>query len=590
MRYPQYETRLYEDSTGFVLHSNIPNEDLVAVQAVVDHEIRPVTCRLRLVNAIHAGATPIDVTQDYENELWLHDSPLSVPALNQLLGLADPDVPMGGLDATPDGGWIFKSFEALDEVQRNQLHSAMKTLGFTADVQFETVPRPDQNPPRPSGGVAAFDLSLMSSRSERLGPGVRLLLAQDEDEWRVFLKQRGMREPMQPTIDESGDCLFDAADKSDVRLSELLTLYERVNLIPDHSDPSWMQRHGIGMVDLQELIGLGRCKIILPFSAARYAPALLEAVAEVDREALVLSRSLARRTIIAGQAKDPLLYGPFTASQRAGMLSLLHLTTNGAGGAEGVLSQSYASILRNQHYAFMMNGATACLGGGIGAYLGELIFRLKGKDARLELSTAGAAVEWALGLGAALIPRSFSGGYDETGNCHTVASFISRSKGKPVDPVAPRMHTLVDGLLALADVPAMEVARNFKGAPAQRFRTLAARLMRQAPSMESMEEVVQQINAETQKFERRRDRLKKWQLDTVAVGVLAKPVADAFDARFGYYASVGASVLYNLLSARAPERVKEEVGTVTAVMQGLMLGASLDAVIVSRSRARLPNG
>lgn len=68
-RYPQYETRLYEDSTGFVLHSNIPNEDLVAVQAVVDNEIRSVTCCLRLVNAIHAGATPIDVTQDYEKEL-----------------------------------------------------------------------------------------------------------------------------------------------------------------------------------------------------------------------------------------------------------------------------------------------------------------------------------------------------------------------------------------------------------------------------------------------------------------------------------------------------------------------------------------
>ncbi len=586
-RYPQYETTLYEDAMGFVLHSDIPNESLAELQATVDNKIRPVTCRLRLANVIPAEAVFVDDTQEYGSELWLHDSPLTVVGLNVLLGLAESDLPLGILDASADGRWIFKSFETLDGIQCTKVRSAMRVLGFSADVQFETVERPPQNQLQQTKAVTSFDLALVSSRAERLGYGTRQLLAQDEDEWRSFLRCRSTQETLQPSVNERGDCLFDAADTSDVRLSELLTLYERVNLIPDHGDLSWMARHGIDMADLQEMIELGRCRIILPLSAARYAPTLLDAVAEVDREGLVLSRSLAKRTIIAGQSKDPLLYGPFSAAQKSGMLSLIHRVGIGSGNLEGVLSQSYATILQGQHHSFMMNGAAACLQSGIGSFIGELIFRLHGRDARLELGTAGAAVEWAIGLGAALIPRRFLGGYDETGNCHIVASFISRSHGRPADPVAPRMHTLVDGLLALADVPAMDVARNFRGMPAQRFRTMAARLLSQVPSMESMTEVVQSINAETQKFERRLSRLKKWQLDTAAVAVLAKPVADVFDARLGYYASAGASVLYQLLAAKAPERLKAEVATMATIMQGLMLGASLDAVIVSRSRARL---
>jgi hypothetical protein len=348
-----------------------------------------------------------------------------------------------------------------------------------------------------------------------------------------------------------------------------------------------MQRHGIDNKELGTLVELGRCKIVLPFPLDRYAPDMIEAIADVDSNALILSRTLATRTITVGQNKDPLLYAPFSASQKAKLLSLLDLLPQRVPGFEGVLSASYAAVLKNQHHGFMMNGATACLGSGIGAYLGELIYRMRGQDARLELGVAGASVEWALGLGSALIPRSFGEGYDETNNCHSVASFISRSRGKPVDPVAKRMHTVVDGLLALADVPATEVARNFNGTNAQRFRSLATRLLHEAPTQADMEDAVRQINAETRVFERRQSRLKKWKLDTAAVLVLTKPLADTVDERVGYYASTGAAWLYELLKDRMPSQVQEEIGTMVAIMQGLMLGSSLDAVIVSRSRAEM---
>lgn len=588
IRYPQYETYLYENAGRYFLYSNVPEEELAVIQKIVHEQIRPMTCPLGLVNLVPVDGVLLDDTQSYEKELWLNDAPLSVPDLNRLLGLVDPTLPIGGIDYSFDhDSWLFKSFEPLSGGQRDQLRVAMKTLGIETDVQFETVNRPSGEAPTVTHSAGPLDLALATSRSAQLAPQVRQLLARDEDEWRDFLKQRSAHAPLQASIDERGECLFDAADKSDVRLSELLTLYERINLIPDHTDSHWLRRHGIGLAELQELVALGRCRLVLPFSADRYSPELLAVVAEVDSDALILSRSLAKRVVIAGQTKDPLLYGPFTNSQRAQILSLLHKETPGGGSHQKILGQSYSTVLKNQHYGFMMNGAAVCLGSGIGAYLGELIFQLRGQDARLELGVAGASVEWAIGLGAALIPRSFGGGYDETGNCHSVASFISRTRAKPVDPVAQRMHTLVDGLLAVADIPALEVARNFRGGSAQRFHSFAARLMRQAPTSDSMREAVEQINVETQKFERRRERLRKWRLDTAAVAIAAKPVGDAIDANFGSYASVGASILYEHLAAHAPKRLGDVLREIAAIMQGLMMGPSLDAVIVSRSRSRL---
>lgn len=588
IRFPQYEARLYEYPSGFVLYSNVPDGELARMQQIVHDQIRPVSCPLRLINVAPTDALLLEDATSYEQELWLNDAPLSASDVNRLLGLAQAGLPAGGIDYSLElDSWLFKSFDPVNDEQKYQVRAAMGKLGIVGSIQFEMA---DRLPEADLQAAVARgpDLSLATSRQTSLDNGVRDLLAQDEDEWRSFLKQRSMDKPLSPFMgDGRADCLFDAADKSDVRLAELLTLYDRVNLIPNHSDPYWLKRHGVELPDLQELVALGRCRLILPYSVTRYPPKLIQMVAEVDRDALVLSRSLARRVIIAGQSKDPLLYGPFTVSQKSRILSLLHKLTQASGNAPNISGQIYSRILENQHYAFMMHGAAACHGGGIGAYLGELIFLLKKQDARIELGAAGAAVEWSLGLGAALIPRSFAGGYDETGNCHTVASFISRTPHRPVDPVAQRMHTLTDGLLALADVPVMEVARNFKGKSAHHFRAFAARLMTQAPTYNAMQEAVEQINAETQKFERRRDRLRKWKLDTVAAAVAAKPLGDALDAGLGAWASVGASILYEYLSPYAPQRLKDSLVGIATTMQGLVLGPSLDAVIVSRSRAQL---
>ena len=372
-------------------------------------------------------------------------------------------------------------------------------------------------------------------------------------------------------------CLFDVEHCGDSRLSELLTIYERVDIIPERYGLDWSLKHQVPLQDLQELVRLKRVRIILPNSAVEYPSTLVEAVAEVDRSAVVLSRAVAAKTIEQGQKKEPFLYAPLTAGQRAAMLSVMSQTVTEDRYRE--LLTSYGELFSVQHDMYMMRGALASFGVGVGAYLGNVFLRLSDNDARMELATCGAGIEWALGLGASYIPRDY-GGYDETRNAHIIASYLGRTKLVPTDPVANRMHVVADGLLALSGVPALEVAKNFHSLPAARFRNLVRRLMSATGGAEELQEAVDQINADVRTFERRSKRLAPWRLQIPVEGA-------AYFAVENYTvpgASIAATWLYNLLKHKIPEKAQNEIADAIAMLTGLATGSSLDAVIVSRSR------
>jgi hypothetical protein len=297
----------------------------------------------------------------------------------------------------------------------------------------------------------------------------------------------------------------------------------------------------------------------------------------VDRSSIVLSRTLAAKTIIHGQMKDPLLYAPLTQGQRGGILSAMAQTATDVK-YRAILS-SYGELFSRQHEMFMLRGARGSLGFGVGAYLGEIFLKLGNKDARLELMTCGAGIEWALGLGASYIPRDF-GGYDESPNSRIIASYLGRVKLLPADPVADRMHIVSDGLLAVSDVPPLEVARNFHSVQASRFRSVAHGLMKATTSAPELQEAVEKINVEVKAFERRADRLASWKVGAI----LPHVVATALDHQLGLFASIGAVWLCEHLEHRIPKALRAELTDAKAMLVGLATGSSLDTVIVSRSR------
>ena len=447
---------LYGTDWEFTLYvANCDDESFPSLKEFFDNSVRPITCNISLSQQIPPVGTLVEEVENYEAELWLNGEPLPVLDFNYLLSLAVSELPDGEIDfSNKEDTWLFRSPTPLTDDEKSCVRKAAVRVGIVGPVDFVVNSPTAATPPSPvSGSDRQGNLDLITSRHLKHAPGtIRDLVHQDEDEWREFLSRRASQEIVVPdTVDSSiSACLYDVEHCGDSRLSELLTIYERVDIVPDRHRFEWSSKHQVPLRDLQELVHLKRIRIILPYSAVDYPPTLVEAVAEVDRSAIVLSRALAAKTIEQGQMKEPFLYAPLTSGQRAAILSLISESVSDDG-YRGLLS-SYGELFSIQHDMFMRRGAVASLGVGVGAYLGNALLKLTDKDAILELMTCGAGIEWALGLGASYIPRDF-GGFDETRNSQIIASYLGRTKSIPSDPVANRMHVVADGLLAVSGVP-----------------------------------------------------------------------------------------------------------------------------------------
>jgi hypothetical protein len=455
--HPELTLTLYGTDWNFTLHvANCADGAFTALAEYFDHSVRPMTCNIRLSQQIPRVGIPIEEVDDYEAELWLNGEPLPAPAVNRLLSLAEPALPNGGIDFDNSRNtWVFRSFTHLTSDEKACVERATTKVGIVGPVDFvEVTPRATPPSTRGSASKMQGDLNLITSRQLKQTPGTALrdLVHQDEDEWRGFLSRRAKQEIVAPDPDATSRfaCLYDVEHCGDSRLSELLTIYDRIDLMPERRSLEWFSKHQVPLPDLQELVRLKRVRVILPYSVEDYPSTLLEAVAEVDRSSIVLSRSLAAKTITRGQMKEPFLYAPLTYAQRAAVLSVMSQSVTDE--KLRALISSYGQLFSGQHDLFMMRGALASLGFGAGAYLGDVFLKLANKDARIELMTCGAGIEWALGLGVSYIPRDF-GGYDETWNSQIIASYLGRTRLRPSDPIANRLHIVSDGLLTVSGVP-----------------------------------------------------------------------------------------------------------------------------------------
>jgi hypothetical protein len=581
--HPELTLKLYGADMSFTLHvENCDDRAFPALVKFFDNSVRPATCNIRLSQQTPTVGVPLDEVDDYEAELWLNGEPLSTPHLNSLLSLMEPSLPDGGIDFdSKRDAWVFRSWISLSDEDKARVQRATTKVGIIGPIDFVEESSPGAPPPTPAFvAKRQGDLDLATSRHVKRGPvALRDLVHQDEDEWREFLSRRAKQAIVEPdpVTPSNFACLYDVEHCGDTRLSELLTIYDRIDIMPERRGFEWSSKHQLPLRDLQELVRLKRVRIILPYSVVDYPSTLLEAVAEVDRSSIVLSRALAAKTIARGQMKEPFLYAPLSSGQRAAILSAMSRSVTDEK-YRGLIS-TYGQLFSGQHEMFMMRGALASLVFGVGAYLGEIFLKLGNKDARLELMTCGAGIEWAVGLGASYVPRDF-GGYDETWNSQIIASYLGRTRLSPTDPVANRMHIVSDGLLAVSGIPPLEVARNFPPLPASRFRNLARRLMQATPSESELQEAVAQINAEVRVFERRADRLASWKIEVV----LTEAIAAVVDHERGVFASIAAVWIYAMLKHKIPEKVRNELADARAMLIGLVTSPSLDAVVVSRSR------
>ena len=320
-RFPEFISQLYEQQNRFFVLIEVEQDRFNEIQYEFEQTIRPMTCPVRLVREVDASAVLIDEDKLYNAELWLNGEPLTTAATNALFHLAAPELPNGSIDFNHNlDAWTFKSPRDLSEDEEERVRTSMRKLGLAGQVDFQVV---EPQPPKPL--KLEFDTSMKSDMLIRTSNSLRShsqaarhLIERDEDLWRNFLERRVDGSPMPaPNKPTEFSCLFDMSDRSEVRLCELLTIYDRIDIIPDRQNSHWLLKHGLSVDDLMQLVTLGRCRIILPYGAEYCRPDILDGLASIDARPPVLSRELAAKTFLAGQSKDPLLYGPFTAKQRS---------------------------------------------------------------------------------------------------------------------------------------------------------------------------------------------------------------------------------------------------------------------------------
>ncbi len=587
--YPHFELTLHDAENGFVIHvQNCDESEFSKISEFFNHSVRPATCSVILsLDDVSIGSV-VDHSQRYSSEIWLTDFPFNKTDLNNLVFMAEPNLPTGNIDFSHETkSWVFKSPNSLKEYEKNMVREAISRVGISSSIHFETRTAQDSGSEvQKKSKFRQESLKLITSRNlTTVSTSLKNLVERDEDEWRSFLQRRADQEVIEPETRNTSNfsCLYDVENGGDTKLSELLTLYDRVDVIPARNDLAWFSKHQISLQDLQELILLKRIRLVLPNSVGDYSSSLIDAAADVDPSSIILSRSLAIQTIVHGQRKEPLLYAPLSFRQRKAILQLISNASENERYSQ--LSSCYGEIFKRQHYAFMMQGALASLSCGVGAYLGDAFFKLQNKDARIEFAACGAGIEWALALGNAYIPRVF-GDFDESWNSQIVASFLGGTNSIRSDPVENRIKTVTDGLLSVSGVAPIEVARNFNSLSASRFRKLAKRLMSASSDEEDLKHAVSLINEDVCHFERRSDRLRRWKVGAL-IGNGVKAIATDGSPSITF-ASILAEWLYSVcLNQKIPSSVREEVEDTLAMVTGLAVGASLDAVIVSRSRKKI---
>lgn len=591
LRYLTVAAELHERGYEFLIvvqHSPMPFDEL---RREFDHTVRPATANIELTQSVPGGFSRVEVTTKLSEERWLVNEPVPVGWMNRLLELVTPQMPIGGMDFLHDQRrYVFRHF-GITEDEKGKVELACTQLGIPLPIVFREEEPPLASPSPSQAYLPPGEaLELYTHRSVSTKDTVmRALVEHDEDEWRrfAFSGREGQGHVCRGTPPKF-QCLFDVRDGSNAQLSELLTIYDVVNVIPSDT-LDWLSRHQLTIDEVEELVSMGRLRLVLPKRIERYPSHLLTAAASVDRSALTLSRTLAIGVMRNGARKDPLLYGPFSTQERLTILRALHQAAPDDNSR--ALYASYGSLVEQQHRAFAMRGANACYGVGIGTHLGDMFHRIKGVDARLEFSTMGASIEWAMGLGASYIPRQF-GDFDETDNAAIFASFVNRTNLVPKQPFGERMHTVVDGLLGLSALRPIDVARNLHSQSLSRFRQIANGLISGPDSTEALSEIVARVNDDVKSFERRRSRLAPFCMGAALLGGASKPVNDLLDTKFHGWGSTFASyiaavVAYQLAKSSAGAVLKKTSEGVLDTVIGLAMSPSHDALVTWRVREEL---
>jgi len=596
LMHPELTFRLYTAQWNCYLVAECAPALQAAIAAQIE-EIKPLAWPLEFSLSAPPHAKEISIDIPLAAEIWGAYEPLTLTDVRRALSIAAPNLPNGEirLDNTRQV-WQFRSPGKLNADEEHVVKEGLRKLGQYGEIEFvllEGEPRPTLSKQvSPQFPGRTFDI--FSSLELKSDPNLDLV-KKDEEIWLQFLERRAQRKLDTDANNAPTElaCTWDSSDQSDVRLAELLVLYDRIDCIAPlvgFSEGGLLRRLDVSEPEFQELVAKGRLRLVLPHSVQNYDSRTLQLAKEVNPDSLILSRALAAATVEQGQRKDPLLYGPLSVSERTtlikGVLDMLP-----ADHSVLTILKSYLKVFEFQSLALMGRGAMALASSGVGVHLSKVLQGSPNFRHDLEFSVIGAQVEWSIGLGSTYVPPML-GTYATDDVATFIASFHGGGTRSPqtMDPAANRIHTVVNSLLVPSDVPAIEVARNLELGTLNRFRSTAKGLMSQTANVDEIRAAVAELNKEIQTYEKRSARLRTWGVGALVATVGGDAISDAVTKEFGKAASLLAMWLGGMLLERRHllgREFNEQIESVLDTLRGLFLAPSLDAVIVRRARNQL---
>jgi hypothetical protein len=321
----------------------------------------------------------------------------------------------------------------------------------------------------------------------------------------------------------------------------------------------------------------------------------LGSVAEAAPLGMILSRRLAAATIVDTRGRWPLLYPPVGVEERrATVATLARLAAKASAtdlktwllGLVDTLSLSWDSAEVRVHHM----GAMATAPCGLPNLAASVYRRATGRDANIEILSAGADVEWAAALGATVCPTEVDGGYSAGRATDVVASFFSLDGRERVASLTPEAFMALDGILAVdSDVPIVSFASEFSSSEIARLRTLVLGIAAWNQDPEFLQQAVDDFNAMVRRYERKSDRLRTMNIAgfagslAVAATVAANEQMKSTLAPFAFLGPALAAWLFTIAREELAAR-SLALSSLIDFANGRMSGVSADAVLVSRLR------
>lgn len=250
---------------------------------------------------------------------------------------------------------------------------------------------------------------------------VRDLVARDEDLWmssRLAIHRGEINDPsaILPAWRKTSGSRFLAGSQafSIPEVHRLLPFCDQLIITLPLKERSDEELASMGLLreDLLALVGEGRVIVLVPHSTDRYEPTLLNDLAQRAPESLVWSRNLCAATMIELRRRlYPWFFPGFDLRERR---ERLHRVSKGEPWSPSAsfflrpaeFSRFLADVWSREEWHSHTKGAagTSYQGGGFGTLLSEHVEYLLKREFTLEATEAGASVEVAATLGAAVVP------------------------------------------------------------------------------------------------------------------------------------------------------------------------------------------